>query len=92
MNRLHKTLPLTTPCVNKVQSSAKTGKMWRISLFSAKIYKAKLSQSKRTFHGYKVTARYNLEDNLSIIIIDEPFKRLKDQILQFIVLNSFTFA
>lgn len=60
--------------------------------FSAESYKAMLSRSKRDFHGNELIFRYNIEENISVIITDEPIPRLKDKISQFIVPNSFTFA
>ncbi|EOU15063.1 Mur ligase family protein [Enterococcus pallens] len=60
--------------------------------FSAESYKAMLSKSKRGFHGNELISKYKIEENISVIITDEPIPHLKDKILQFIVPNSFTFA
>ena len=60
--------------------------------FSAESYKAMLPRSQRKIHGNELIAKFNIEDNLSVIITDEPIPYLKDKIPQFIVPNSFTFA
>lgn len=60
--------------------------------FSAESYKAMLSKSKRDFHGNELLSKFKIEENISVIITDEPIPRLKDKIPQFIVPNSFTFA
>lgn len=60
--------------------------------FSAESYKALLPRSQRKIHGNEIIANFNIEDNISVIITDEPIPYLKDKIPQFIVPNTFTFA
>lgn len=60
--------------------------------FSAESFKAMIPKSKRDFHGNELIAKYKIEKNISVIITDKPIPQLRNQIPQFIVPNSFTFA
>lgn len=59
---------------------------------SAKDYKAMVPSTDRKFHGNEMILRYKLEEELSVIITDEPIPALKNKIPQYIVPNSLLFA
>ncbi|MGL9727574.1 Mur ligase family protein [Enterococcus sp. DIV0756] len=59
---------------------------------SAESYRAIIPKAKRDFHGNEIILKYKVEEHLSVIVTDEPILSLKDEVPQFIVPNSLTFA